>query len=149
MKKLYKICLLSIFALVGCGEETAQLQIYRSSFENGKNVEAIKENKDSEKDLFYTIAFAFADDEKDFTVNSNDFKANVDGKEYQCLYFIEQIGYEKIGEEEMVGYIVSTSTSSVVKHGNTASNFLCAFDVDLTETFILSYQNITLKKFGE
>ena len=153
MKKLYKNCLLlSVFALASCGEGQTQMQIYRQAFDDGKNVEVIKESLDSEKDIYYTLAFVFADEEKDFVIDAKDIKANVNGSDYQCLYFIESYNFSSIkvnGNIETFAYIVSKESVTTAEHGNVATNLLCAFDNDLTENFSLYYQGNIIKKFGE
>lgn len=146
-KNLSKACfVLSVFMLFGCGSKT-EMSLYRRTFENGKNVETMKEGEKSEKDIYYTSVMALSNDNNDYEIEAKDFELVMNGNTYTCLYFINEWSSSSIvvnGQETKISYLVSKKDKETVNHGDTATSVWCAFDVEPSEDFSLNYKGKTI-----
>lgn len=152
--KLFGILLLSGCLLSCEANETLNLNLYKSSYDNGKYFESYKENKDSDIDVYVTVVIVQNETNEAKTFNASDFKIDVNNQSYTCKFFVLEMASgcstSINGEASMFSYISKSSTSVEIESSKTSlQNLLCVFDVDGNDSFTISYQNNILKSLGE
>ena len=144
---------LTSFMLCACDGMTTSddFHIYKNRYDNGKYFETMKENADSDKDIYVTTAIVDDTHEGDpIEVLSSDFKLVVDKKEYTALFFVDQW---KLEGTNLSGTKMYASETSQKKYFSSEEghlkNLSIAFEAFSETEFSLIYKGSTLKSLGE
>ncbi len=146
---------LSIFSLASCSE-TKDYTLYKAKWENGKYFESFNESLTSQNKVYVAIVDLSNSNQLDLTFEAKDFSiAGKDKKSYSALYFVTSYGFSQSslnpgGRSETISYIKEKKdTETASKKENARDTFLLAFDVEIGNSFTLSYKDSVLKEIGE
>ncbi len=152
-KKLASFLLTGVL-LTSCGNQVNDdLRLYKHKYDNGKYFETMKENKDSEKDIFVALVIAGNDSDKSIEVKASDFKLTFDKTDYTALFIVNKYQFSSItidGKEESITYVLDNSNSQEIKaNSGELMNIQLAFEAKTDGDFTISYKGTTLKQIGE
>ncbi len=133
------------------GEEMSNFRVYKDS--TGFNTASVA--KGSDELAYYTGVILDNRTDGKVTINSSDFKAKVDGKEYNALYFVFEVAGEADTTGTNIRYVNKSGTTKDVEKSDTGSTIKqdrvdVAFKLDsgTYSSYEILYKGTALKVFG-
>ncbi len=130
---------------------TSDFHVYKES----TSFTAVSEEKGSSNKVYLATVSLDNRSSGTITINSSDFKAVVDGKEYTCSYFVFERAYEGDSSGFQTYYVAKKGTTKEVVKSDTGDtvkqeNVDIAFKLESSSytTYDLLYKGTSLKAFG-
>jgi|GEM_PF-5321597 len=152
--KFLSLCL-SLCSLASCSDASKGYTLYKAKWENGKYFESFNESETSKNKVYVTIVDLSNSDLLDLTFQAKDFSIKGEDKvAHDALYFVSSYGFSQSslnpgGRSVTISYIKEKKdTVTASKKENARDSFLLAFDVDLGDSFTLTYNDTVLKELS-